>query len=67
MGELQHDVELPQSTVSQHLRVLLDAGIVSATQSGTQRIYRLDVQEYALLAVEHLTAAVRTCQANTEH
>lgn len=62
VGELQRAVGLPQSTVSRHLRVLLDAGIVSVTRNGTQRSYRLDVQPDALAAVEGLTAAVRACQ-----
>lgn len=64
VGQLQEDVKLPQSTVSRHLRVLLDAGILSSTRSGTQRIYRLDIQEHALATVEQLTARVRACQAS---
>ena len=63
VSELQQTVSLPQSTVSRHLRVLLDAGIVSVTRNGTQRSYRLDVQPEALAAVEGLTVAVRACQA----
>ncbi|WP_223227703.1 ArsR/SmtB family transcription factor [Leifsonia xyli] len=65
VGELQHAVGLPQSTASRHLRVLLDAGIVSATHLGTQRIYSLGIQESALSAVESLTTAVRSCQPST--
>ncbi|MFC6355877.1 ArsR/SmtB family transcription factor [Luethyella okanaganae] len=61
VGELQQAVNLPQSTVSRHLRILLDAGIVSVTRNGTQRIYHLDVQPEVLAAVEDLIAAVRAC------
>lgn len=67
VGELQQVVDMPQSTVSRHLRVLLDAGLVSVTRSGVQRTYRLDVHPEALTAIEVLTTAVRTCQDSTQH
>lgn len=62
VGELQRAIEIPQSSVSRHLRVLLDAGLVRVTRNGTQRTYQLDVAEDVLAAVEGLTAAVRSCQ-----
>ena len=35
-------LELAQSTVSQHLRVLVDAGLVRFTPNGPRSLYRLD-------------------------
>jgi len=36
---------LPQPAVSKHLSVLSDVGVVSATQLGRQRLYRLEAGE----------------------
>lgn len=63
VGELQRAVELPQSTVSRHLRVLLEAELVSVSRDGTQRLYRLNVPAEVLGAIEALVAEVRACQA----
>lgn len=41
VGELCAVVQLPQSTVSRHLKVLADEGWVDARQDGTSRLYRL--------------------------
>ncbi|HEX7118301.1 MAG TPA: metalloregulator ArsR/SmtB family transcription factor [Longimicrobiales bacterium] len=41
VGELCAVVQLPQSTVSRHLRVLADEGWVSARPEGTSRYYRV--------------------------
>lgn len=62
VGEIQEAVEMPQSTVSRHLRILLDAKLLRVTRNGTQRAYHLDVQPEALIAVEKLIAEVRACQ-----
>lgn len=63
VGQIQEAVGMPQSTVSRHLRILLDSKLLRVTRNGTQRSYRLDVQPEALAAIETLIAAVRTCQA----
>lgn len=39
VGELCSVTQLPQSTVSRHLKTLLDAGWVSSRREGTSRIY----------------------------
>lgn len=36
------DLPLAQSTVSQHLRVLVDAGLVTRTQCGVESVFNLD-------------------------
>ena len=41
VGELTQVLQLPQSTVSRHLKVLSDAGWVSSRAEGTSRLYRL--------------------------
>jgi ArsR family transcriptional regulator len=39
--ELFREVDLAQSTVSEHLRVLKEAGIITCRREGTTMIYRL--------------------------
>jgi len=41
VGEIAKVVQLPQSTVSRHLRVLLDGGWVTKRSEGTATMYRL--------------------------
>ena len=40
--ELTDQVTVTQSAVSQHLRVLREAGLVTARPVGTRRLYRID-------------------------
>jgi SAM-dependent methyltransferase len=42
VGELGHALQLPQSTVSRHLRVLADAGWTTSRAEGATRWYALD-------------------------
>src|SRR5262245_13568557 len=44
VNDLAGPFEMTQPAVSQHLRVLLDAGLVEADQVGRQRLYRLNAQ-----------------------
>jgi DNA-binding transcriptional ArsR family regulator len=41
VGELVHALPLPQPSVSKHLRVLRDAGLVVARADAQRRVYRL--------------------------
>lgn len=41
-GEIVEELPLAQSTVSQHLRVLRDAGLVQSESSGPRSCYTLD-------------------------
>lgn len=41
VSELTRILGIPQSTISRHLRVLRDRGLVKATQQGTSVIYSL--------------------------
>ena len=42
VAALAEDLPVTRSAVSQHLRVLKDAGLVTETVLGAQRIYRVD-------------------------
>ena len=49
VGQLAAGLPVSRSAVSQHLKVLKDAGLVSETTAGTRRIYRLDPVAVAAL------------------
>lgn len=42
VGKLSAGLAVTRPAVSQHLRVLKDAGLVTAEQVGTRRVYRID-------------------------
>jgi DNA-binding transcriptional ArsR family regulator len=42
VGELAHELPVSRPAVSQHLKVLKEAGLVIDRQAGTRRIYQLD-------------------------
>src|SRR5262249_4379537 len=41
VGEIQRQLGMPQPTVSKHLRVLREAGLVESTVDAQRRLYRL--------------------------
>ena len=49
VGELAAGLPVTRSAVSQHLKILKDAGLVSETAAGTRRIYRLNPMAVAAL------------------
>jgi DNA-binding transcriptional ArsR family regulator len=49
VGELAAELPVSRSAVSQHLRVLKDAGLVTERAAGTRRIYRLNPVALAAL------------------
>jgi DNA-binding transcriptional ArsR family regulator len=49
VGELAEALPISRPAVSQHLKVLKDAGLVSERAEGTRRIYRLDPAAVAAL------------------
>ena len=51
VSELARDLPVSRPAVSQHLRVLKDAGLVSDRPEGNRRIYRMDPR-----GIEHLRA-----------
>lgn len=50
VGELERELGMSQPSVSKHLRVLREAGIVEATVDAQRRLYRLRPE--ALMAVD---------------
>ena len=49
VGELTADLPVSQPAVSQHLKVLKNAGLVTERSAGTRRIYRLNPSAVAAL------------------
>ena len=49
VGELAEGLPMSRPAVSQHLRVLREAQLVSERREGTKRVYRLDPQGLAQL------------------
>lgn len=49
VGELSQGLPVSRSAVSQHLKVLKDAGLVSERAEGTRRIYRVNPVALAAL------------------
>ena len=49
VGELAAELPVTRSAVSQHLKILKDAGLVSERAAGTRRIYRLNPVAVAAL------------------
>jgi DNA-binding transcriptional ArsR family regulator len=47
VGELAEELPVSRPAVSQHLKVLSEAGLVTARPDGTRRIYELDPQGLA--------------------
>ena len=52
VGELAREFPVSRPAVSQHLRVLKDAGLVVDRQAGKQRIYQVDREGLATLRAE---------------
>jgi DNA-binding PadR family transcriptional regulator len=49
VNELAQDMPVSRPAVSQHLRVLKDAGLVTDSRDGTRRMYQLDPEGVARL------------------
>jgi DNA-binding transcriptional ArsR family regulator len=45
VSEIQKNLGLPQSTVSQHLRILRNAGVLSRHRDGTKVCYAIEKKE----------------------
>jgi DNA-binding transcriptional ArsR family regulator len=46
VGEIERQLQMPQPTVSKHLRVLRDAGFVESTVDAQRRLYRLKPEPF---------------------
>jgi DNA-binding transcriptional ArsR family regulator len=47
VGDLAAELPVSRPAVSQHLRVLQEAGLVAVEQRGTRRLYRIDARGIA--------------------
>src|SRR3977135_2606453 len=52
VGDLASVLPVSRPAVSQHLKVLKDAGLVVDTRAGKQRVYRVDLDGLARLRAE---------------
>lgn len=52
VGELARDLPVTRPAVSQHLKVLKDAGLVIDRRAGKQRVYRVDPEGLAAFRAE---------------
>jgi DNA-binding transcriptional ArsR family regulator len=69
VNELARMVPVSRPAVSQHLRVLKDAGLVMDTKAGTRRLYQLDPEGVARLRAhfdQMWTRAMSAFQAAAE-
>jgi DNA-binding transcriptional ArsR family regulator len=76
VGELVNQFELSQSAVSQHLKVLREAGLVAARADAQRRVYRINpapfreldgwLARYRKFWSEELDALERHLDANPE-
>ena len=46
VGDIERQLDIPQPTVSKHLRVLREAGFVEASADGQRRLYRLKPEPF---------------------
>jgi len=49
VGEIEHQLRMPQPTVSKHLRVLREAGFVESTVDAQRRLYHLKPEPFQQL------------------
>lgn len=72
VGELAQGLPVSRPAVSQHLRVLKEAGLVSQRAEGTRRIYAIQVAGLATLRADldrfwsHALAAFKAAVEKTE-
>jgi DNA-binding transcriptional ArsR family regulator len=52
VGELASELPISRPAVSQHIKVLKDAGLVTGRANGTRRIYRVDPDGLAALRAQ---------------
>ena len=73
VGDLARGLPVSRPAVSQHLKVLKEAGLVTETPEGTRRIYRLDPRGIAamrdwldVILVDSARRIRRICRRKTE-
>lgn len=51
VGELSQQLPVSRPAVSQHMKILLDAGLVTARAQGTRRIYEINGRAFTPLNI----------------
>ena len=65
-GDVVSCVDLAQSTVSQHLKILVDAGLVHYVRKGKQSQYTIDAKAVDALKQEFTAFAGACCEDKSE-
>jgi ArsR family transcriptional regulator, arsenate/arsenite/antimonite-responsive transcriptional repressor len=63
-GEIVEVIDLAQSTVSQHLKVLLEAGLIQGTVEGVKSCYCINpdtIQRFEKMLISFFTNAKQNC------
>lgn len=72
VGEIGEALEISQPSVSKHLHVLLDVGLVSARRQGRQTMYRTNpealrgIHEWSGMFARHWRGQLRRIKAHAE-
>ena len=72
VGEIGEALEISQPSVSKHLHVLLDVGLVSARRHGRQTMYRTNpealrgIHEWSGMFARHWRGQLRRIKAHAE-
>ena len=66
VGQLAAGLPVSRSAVSQHLKVLKDAGLVSERAAGTRRVYRLNPAAVAALRDPERGHGAFACKASVQ-
>ena len=67
--ELTDQMEVSQPVVSQHLKVLRDAGLISATPDGMKRIYKIEaerLEELRQFLSQHWLTSLQNIEADDD-
>ena len=64
--DVVQQLDLAQSTVSQHLKVLVDAGLVSLSAKAQRSVYEIDAQALMQLSEAFAGLAARCCAPSSE-
>ncbi|MDO5601911.1 MAG: metalloregulator ArsR/SmtB family transcription factor [Oscillospiraceae bacterium] len=59
VSEMTENLELSRPAVSHHMKLLLDAGLVSVKKNGKERIYSLNLQT-AIKQLKELLSSIET-------
>lgn len=65
--EVVDRLDLAQSTVSQHLKILVEAGLVRLSPEGQRSLYTIDPDAFAGLSASFATLVEDCCSGHLNH